>query len=228
MAASLRSRGRREGFSRVPRAPGRRVFLYPSGAGRSDSVHIPQAPGARSARLATRLSARRRGRAGRAAARLGPAHLPHLGARRRAGAVAPAGPLRGPVPLISHIAWWPGVLYSYPSGAGRPGAPAAGARDRPLPVPGARPIKAAGAGRRGRPWVRSAISGRGRSSTAEAIPRSRSISCWRAARKGGRRFPPAPRPAPTRRSSGATGARVSAARACARPCAPSRRKSFRR
>ena len=43
---------------------------------------FPQAPGARSARLATRLAARRRSRAGRAASRPGPAHLPHLGARR--------------------------------------------------------------------------------------------------------------------------------------------------
>ena len=38
---------------------------------------FPQVPGARSARLATRLTARRRGRAGRAAARPGPARLSH-------------------------------------------------------------------------------------------------------------------------------------------------------
>ena len=37
--------------------------------------HFPRAPGARSARLATRLAARRRGRAGRAAALPGPSRL---------------------------------------------------------------------------------------------------------------------------------------------------------
>ena len=53
------------------------LSCFPSDAGREESVHFPQAPGARSARLA---------------------YAP----MRRAGAVAPAGPLRGPVPLGSH------------------------------------------------------------------------------------------------------------------------------
>ena len=69
----------------IPQAPGARSVLFhiPQAPGaRSALFHIPQAPGARSARLATRLAARRRGRAGRAAARPGPAHLPHPVCRR--------------------------------------------------------------------------------------------------------------------------------------------------
>ena len=78
-----------------------RTFFIPSSAGREESIHFPQAPGARSARLAYAPAARRRGRAGRAAAQPGPAFsfpsgagrsLRSLGLRalRRAGAVAPA------------------------------------------------------------------------------------------------------------------------------------------
>ena len=69
----------------IPQAPGGRVFSFPSGAGRSLRTFFP--------------SLRRRA--------LAP--LAWLRALRRAGAVAPAGPLRGPVPLISHIARLPGA-----------------------------------------------------------------------------------------------------------------------
>ncbi len=69
----------------IPQAPGGRVFSFPSGAGRSLRTFFP--------------SLRRRA--------LAP--LAWLRALRRAGAVASAGPLRGPVPLISHIARLPGA-----------------------------------------------------------------------------------------------------------------------
>ena len=76
--------------------------------GRGDSIHFPQTPGARSALIFFPSSA------GRSLRSLG------LRALRRAGAVAPAGPLRGPVPLTSHT----------PSSAGR-----AAARPGPAHLP---------------------------------------------------------------------------------------------
>ena len=143
---SLRSLGFRAfGAPARSRRPGRcaaRSRLHPTPrVPPGGLVHIPQAPGARSARLAFAPSARRRGRAGRAAARPGPAYTPHPACRRvvlfislrrralaplawlsrlrRAGAVAPAGPLRGPVPLTPHTPRAAGWSCSYPSGAGR-------------------------------------------------------------------------------------------------------------
>ena len=127
-------------FSRGPPGPG--LFCCPSGAGREDSIHFPQAPGARSARLAYApcgAPARSR-RPGRCAARSRSAPMPGwppggfcllslkrralaplawLRAWRRAGAVAPAGPLRGPVPLGSGAQLAAGrVLFVFPQALG--------------------------------------------------------------------------------------------------------------
>ena len=49
--------------------------------------------------------------------------------------------------------------------------------------------RAAGAEGKGRTWARSPTSLRGRFSIAAATRPSRSMSCWRAARRGARRFP---------------------------------------
>ena len=66
-------------FSKYPSAARPWTLFISLRCRAEDSFPFPQAPGARSARLAPRLAARRRGRAGRAATRPGPVHLPHLG-----------------------------------------------------------------------------------------------------------------------------------------------------
>ena len=70
------------------------VCSYPSSAGREDSLFFPSGAGRSLRSLGSAPSARRRGRAGRAASRPGPVHLSHP-LRRRA------------------------LVCSYPSGAGR-------------------------------------------------------------------------------------------------------------
>ena len=72
----------------------RRVFFFPSGAGREDLFISLRRRALAPLAWLTRLAARRRGRAGRAASRPGPVHLSHP-LRRRA------------------------LVCSYPSGAGR-------------------------------------------------------------------------------------------------------------
>ena len=136
-------------------APARRRGRAGRAAARPGPAHLPHLgarPGAparsrRSGRCAARSRSspapwgapvRRRGRAGRAAARPGPAHLPHLGARRCAGAVAPAGPLRGPVPLISRTLGRAGA----PARSRRPGRCAA--RSRSSPAPWGAPVRRRG------------------------------------------------------------------------------------
>ena len=77
-------------------------FTFPSGAGRSLRSH--RAPPRAWTRDATRLAARRRGRAGRATARPGPPHVPHRTSRLRAAGgrvAAMAGRLDGKVALIT-------------------------------------------------------------------------------------------------------------------------------
>ena len=75
-----RSRGR-------PRPSSEGCFSFPSGAGGLDSIHFPQAPGARSARLATRFAR---------------------------GAVAPSGPLCGPGANSRGLTRAAGAAYGLP------------------------------------------------------------------------------------------------------------------
>ena len=127
------------------------VFFIFLGRRAVESFHIPQAPGAKTlfislrrralAPLAwlTRLAARRRGRAGRAAARPGPAHLPHLGTAAWGLVHFPQAP--GARSALIHIPQTPGArsarLAYAPCGAParsrRPGRCAARSRSSPTP-----------------------------------------------------------------------------------------------
>ena len=80
---------------------------------------------------------------------------------------------------------------------------------------------------RSRPWHPSKLSAPARSSTRAATPPSRSRSCWTTARSRARRCPAARPPVPSRRSSCATAATATSARACRRPSTASSRRSDR-